>query len=224
MHLKPSLVGFSGFAGRKAQSSLHLHGAHGSRQLGVALIRQLAPRDCSASRTKPRGQNLLLRPERRSRGWPLFIGSRTGAPPPFLQLSSVTGSRLQLATPPLLAHTQESRAFQLETWRAWEDSGLHLPTHLPCHWSAAPLTATPPFQPPGWEGGQALVVGWPACLSQERLARPPSIPPSCEPPGSLAGPGGVSVSQGGGLLSSGCEQCFAVSPQGLVPALVPPGG
>lgn len=152
---------------------------------------------------RPRAGDLLQRPyrERRTRGPLLFIGCLEEDHAPFptaLLFDWFSG----LGWPRLLpSHTQESRAFQLETWHAEEDSGPHLPAHLPCHWCGTPTATTPPFQPPSWEGGHPLLIGWPACHSREHS--PPSPPSSREPGGSTAGPVRVSVIQRGGLLSAG---------------------
>lgn len=152
---------------------------------------------------RPRAGDLLQRPhrERRTRGPLLFIGCLEEDHAPFptaLLFDWFSGPGWPRLLP---SHTQESRAFQLETWHAEEDSGPHLPAHLPCHWCGTPTATTPPFQPPSWEGGHPLLIGWPACHSREHS--PPSPPSSREPGGSTAGPVRVSVIQRGGLLSAG---------------------
>lgn len=105
--------------------------------------------------------DLLQRPhrERRTRGALLFIGRLEGDHAPF-PTALVFDWLLGPGRPRLLpSHTQESRAFQLETWHAEQDSGPRLPAHLPCHWCGTPAATTPPFQPPGWEGGPPPLIG-----------------------------------------------------------------
>lgn len=175
---------------------------------------------------RPREGDLLQRPhrERRTRGPLLFIGRLEEDHAPFptaLLFDWFSGPGWPRLLP---SHTQESRAFQLETWHAEEDSGPHLPAHLPCHWCGTPTATTPPFQPPGWEGGHPLLIGWSACHSRERLALPslPSLLPRAR--GFHSGP---SPSQCHSERRT--AECWArtrgCSPaRAQVPALAPPGG
>lgn len=184
------------------------HGARKALQRGPAASRLGAVlQGCQATRG-----DLLQRPhrERRTRGPPLFIGRLEEDHAPFptaLLFDWLSGPGWPRLLP---SRTQESRAFQLETWHAEGDSGPHLPAHFPCHWCGTPTVTTPPFQPPGWEGGHPLLIGWPTCHSRERLAFPslPSLLPRAG--GSTAGPVRVSVIQRGGLLSAGRGRAAAV--------------
>lgn len=192
-----------------------------SKDLSEASRLGAGSQGCQAAR-----EHLLQRPhgERRTRGPLLFIGrlEEDHAPIPTALVSDWL---VCPGWPRLLpSHTQESRAFQLETWHAEEDSGPRLPAHLPCHWCGTPAATTPPFQPPGWEGGRPLLIGRQTCLSRERLARPslPSLLPRA--PGFLSW---LSPNQchserrtaEGWARTRGCSPARAP-----VPALAPPGG
>lgn len=175
---------------------------------------------------KPAREDLLQRPhrERRTRGPLLFIGCLE-EDHASIPTALIFDWLLRLGWPrPLPSHTQESRAFQLETWHAEEDSGPHLPAHLPCHWCGTPTATTPPFQPPGWEGGHRLLIGWQTCLSRERLARPSllSLLPRARGFLSWLSPNQCHSERRtaeGWARTRGCSPARAP-----VPALAPPGG
>lgn len=197
-------------------------GARKSLQRGPEASRLRAVlQGCQAAR-----EDLLQRPhrERRTRGPLLFIGRLEEGHAP-IPTALIFDWLLRPGWPRLLpSHTQESRAFQLETWHAEEDSGPHLPAHLPCHWCGTPTATTPPFQPPSWEGGHPLLIGWQTCLSRERLARPSlrSLLPRARGFLSWLSPNQCHSERRtakGWARTRGCSPARAP-----VPALAPPGG